>query len=239
MKTDGVRDLELLNAAIQEAKFGFFLRSGNIAGDPELALLSNRIYDELSELNKKRKSGADLEELRRVKTSQGYRGAWRTAVLAARADKAFRSADEKERLTLAKCYLSPFTCTESELKEFLAAADMTDDPKSRSLDALMKAHSFDSAMLLSDDYSMSAQRARIVFMLKSRRVCDIFFSRVRRFELARPDTPGGEGEPDMPVVKKLSAGSKEKRHSLEAELTLPEGKMTLRVEAGAVDWWLS
>lgn len=235
MKIDGKNEISLLHRALLAAKFSNLPENDELAGDPTLAGISNSVYDELGKYRDKEiLNTAAYEELRRVKTAGAWRGQWRTAVMSARRDPVFMSAEHNDRISMAKCYLSPFTCTEGELRAFLDDVDgKTGD---HDLGKVFKQHSFESAMLLGMSYNMSAKQAHIVFMLLSRKVCDIYLSGVKKFDVSDPDT-AGSGVPDMPVVKRISASSG-KTHKIDAAFDTKHGKMTLLAESFGVDYWV-
>ena len=113
-KTDDFNELSALHRAILAAKYSDIPENDEIAGNPVLAGLANEIYDEITKLRKHEEINSDVfEELRRIMTRKGFRGQFRSAVMTARRDPVFMAAGDGDRLTMAKCYLSPFTCTES------------------------------------------------------------------------------------------------------------------------------
>ena len=170
------------------------------------------------------------EDWRRVNTSQGYRGQWRTAVIAARRDPVMQSASPEERLSIAKCYLSPFTCTDGELRAFLDEVDAKTGE--HSLEKLFKEQNFSGSTML--DCALDTSGAHIVLMLKNTKVCDIFFSGIVRFELSAK-SPAAAGGIDS--VDRISASSG-KTQKLEASLICGRNKKSLVIEAESVDYWL-
>lgn len=232
-KTEDFKELSALHKAILAAKFSGRAINDELAGDPTLAGVSNEIYEILGKIAEKKKIGpADYwEDWRRVKTSQGFRGQWRTAVLAARRDFAFQNADTEEKMSMAKCYLSPFTCTEGELRAFLD--DVEGKTGEHSLDKLAKEQNFAGASLLECSCEL-ASGAHVVLMLKTSKVCDIFFSCVRRFELTAKN---GIGVSAIDSVERLTLSSG-RINRLEAALTDGRNKKTLVIEADSVDYWI-
>ncbi|MBO6229383.1 MAG: hypothetical protein J6O50_02360 [Ruminiclostridium sp.] len=232
LKIDDFNELSALHKAVLAAKFG---RTADdpLSGDPTFAGLANRIYDELAKHRDNKLIGADAyEELRRVKTSQGFRGQWRTAVMTARGDSSFMSADHASRIMLAKCYLSPFSCTDEELEQFISETDRVAGEKT--VDRLFRENDFSGAMLFgcSCDYS-GAGSAHIVLGLKNRRTCDVFFSGVRAFRISRE----GDAGDDIPVLKKhiTASGSIQK---LDLSFAAGTGKEHIVIEADSVDYWV-
>lgn len=235
MKIDDRDELSVLHKALLAAKFSNLPENDELAGDPTLAGLSNRIYDEMGKYRDKDViNAAAYDEIRRIKSAGGFRGQWRTAVMAARRDPMFMSADPEERLSMAKCYLSPFTCKEGELRAFVD--DVDGRTGEHDLGKLFKQKNFDSAVLIGMSYSISAKQVHLVFMLVNRKVCDIYMSGVKRFEVSSPDVQQSD-VPDMPVVKKISASSG-KTHRIDAALSSEHGKMTVSAESLAVDYWI-
>ena len=235
MKIDELDELSLLNKAILAAKFSDLPENDELAGSPTLAGLSNRVYDEMSShSDKKILDKAALEELRRIKVSGSCRGQWRSAVMTARRDTVLRNASPEDRISLAKCYLSPFTCKEGELRAFLDEVD--GKTGEHSLDKLFKTHEFKGSRLLDMGYSLAKKQAFLVFMLQSRKVCDIRLSGVVRFDVGCPGSDDS-AEPDMPVLKKYSVSSS-KNQRFEGSFEGISGKMSVAVEAASADIWL-
>ena len=235
MKIDDLDEISLLNKAVLAAKFSDLPENDELAGSPTLAGLSNRVYDEMSShTDKKVLDKASLEELRRIKVSGRYRGQWRTAVMTARRDPALKSASPEDRISLAKCYLSPFTCKEGELRAFLDEVD--GKTGEHSLDKVFKSHDFKGARLLDMGYSLAKKQASLVFMLPSRKVCDIRLSGVKRFDVSCPGADVSE-IPEMPVLKKYSVSSS-KDQRFEGSFEGTAGKMSVAVEAVTADIWL-
>ncbi|MCR4781006.1 MAG: hypothetical protein K5876_07930 [Ruminiclostridium sp.] len=232
-RTDDFNELSMLHKAVIAAKFSGAPADDELASDPTLAGVSDRIYDALAKEAEKRKSGPDeyWQDWRRINTSQGYRGQWRTAVIAARRDFMLQNAKPEERISIAKCYLSPFTCTEGELRAFLDEVD--GKTGNHSLDELAKEHSFTGASLLGCSCELGGL-AHIVLMEKGGRVCDIFFSGVRSFELS---SAKGMSPDTIDIVDKMTMSSG-KTHKLEAVLSAGREKKKLCVEATSVDYWL-
>ena len=235
MKTEDFEEISLLNKAILAAKFSGLPENDELAGSPTLAGLSNRVYDEMSRhKDKKVLDEAALEELRRIKISGSWRGQWRSAVMAARRDPVLMSAGPDERISLAKCYLSPFTCKEGELRAFLDEVDgKTGD---HSLEKLFKDHNFTGARLLDAQYSLAKKQVHLVLMLTSRKVCDIYLSGVKRFEMNSPKADGSD-MPEMPVLKRFGVSSSNGQR-FEGTFEGNSGKMTVTVEALTADIWL-
>ncbi len=235
IRIDDLQEISLLNKAINAAKFSGLPENDELACDPTLAGLANRVYDEMSKhQDKKVLDEAALEELRRIKTSQGWRGQWRTAVMAARRDFLLKDASPEERLSIAKCYLSPFTCKEGELRAFLD--DVDGKTGEHDLEKLFKENNFSGARLIGCEYSFQKKHAHLVFMLADRRVCDIYLSSVTSFSVEYPDNKDTR-MPEMPVLKKhsVSAG---KLNRIEAVLAGNSGKIKLSAEARDVDYWI-
>lgn len=231
LKIDDPIELSELHRAILEAKFHPFPTDANTAGSPVLAGVADRIYDELSSKQDKRSADiASFKEMRRIKGANGFRGQWRTAVMAARRDVTMSSASQEERLSLAKCYLSPFDCTEGELRAFLD--DVDGKTGQHDIEKLFRENSFASAQLIDAAYSFAKQQAHIVFMLKDLRVCDIYFSGVKKFAF----DCGGE-LPDLIMLKKSTVNSG-KTQKLEASFSSDTGKITLFVEGDSTDCWI-
>ncbi len=231
LKIDDPIELSELHRAILEAKFHPFPTDAAAAGSPVLAGVSNRIYDELSRKQDKRSADiAAFQDLRRIKSQNGYRGQWRTAVMAARRDTVMRDAGYEDRIAFAKCYLSPFSCTDDELREFLD--DVDGKTGEHDIGKLFTKNRFASAQMLDLAYSFGRKQAHLVFILKDMRVCDIYFSGVHRFETV------SEGEPpEIAVLKKFNA-SAGKTQKLEAVLEGGGSRLTLSVEADSADYWL-
>ena len=235
IRIDDTAEISALHKAILAAKFSGVPENDELSGDPTLAGLSNRVYDAVSrQQDKTILDEAALQELRRIKTSQGYRKQWRTAVMAARRDPLMSSASPEERISMAKCYLSPFTCKEGELREFLDEVD--GKVGEHDLGKLFGGNSFNGAMLLEAEYSFGKKQAHIVLMLTDRRVCDLYMSDIGRFEMSYPDEKSSD-VPEMPTVKKITASSGS-THKLDAVFAGRFGKMTLSAESNSVDYWL-
>jgi len=232
-KTDDFQQLSVLHKAVLAAKFSGRAINDELSGDPVLAGVANDIYDELGKLGEKKQIGSNdyWQDWRRVKTSQGFRGQWRTAVIAARRDPVMQSASPEERLSLAKCWLSPFTCTDGELRAFLD--DVDGKTGEHDLGKLFKEQSFTGASLLECSCELGAS-AHIVFMLKNMKVCDIFFSGIKRFELV---SKGETGDGAIAVVDKASAVSG-RTQRLELALSYGRNKKSLTVEADSIDYWI-
>ncbi|MBQ3842236.1 MAG: hypothetical protein II820_06075 [Ruminiclostridium sp.] len=235
VRIDDLHEISLLNKAILAAKYSGLPENDELASDPTLAGLANRVYDEMSKhQDKKVLDEAALEELRRIKTSQGWRGQWRTAVMAARRDIMLKNASQEDRISIAKCYLSPFSCKEGELRAFLD--DVDGKTGEHDLEKLLKNNSFTGARLLGCEYSFEKKFAHLVFMLSDRRVCDLYFSGVRRFTEEYGKAENSD-IPEMPLLKKYSY-STGKTSDLNAEFAAEHGKFTISVSALAVDYWL-
>lgn len=235
IRIEDLQEISLLNKAINAAKFSGLPENDELAGDPTLAGLANRVYDEMSKhQDKKVLDEAALEELRRIKTSQGWRGQWRTAVMAARRDLLLKDASPEERISIAKCYLSPFTCKEGELRAFLD--DVDGKTGEHDLEKLFRENTFSGARLIGCEYSFEKKHAHLVFMLTDRRVCDIYLSSVTSFSFDYPDIKDSE-IPEMPVLKKHSVSSA-KQNRIEAVFAGNSGKIKLSVEARNVDYWI-
>lgn len=235
VRIEDLGEISLLNKAINAAKFSGLPENDELACDPTLAGLANRVYDEMSKhQDKKVLDEAALEELRRIKTSQGWRGQWRTAVMAARRDPLLRDATPEERISMAKCYLSPYSCKEGELRAFLD--DVDGKTGEHDLEKLFRENSFTGARMIGCEYSFEKKFSHLVFMLADRRVCDIYLSAVTAFALDYPDI-GNSDIPEMPLLKKHTVSSA-KKHCIEAVLTGSSGKITLKIEAGSADYWI-
>lgn len=239
IKIDDFKELSALHRAILAAKFGTFPdpQYAEITASPVLAGVSNDIYDEMCRMQEKMLKGAgkDWQDWRRVKDSRGFRGQWRIAVMAARKDSFFMSASREDRIKSAKCFLSPFSCTEQELDEFLSAVDNKD--RRQNLDALFKEYDFSGAPLYdySHSYSNAVGDARLVLGEKKGGICDIFFSGVRTFRVSSE----GESDPadSLPTLKKhtVSSGSLQK---FDASFGNEKCKLHIVIEADTVDYWL-
>ena len=239
IKIDDFKELSALHKAVLAAKFGTYPdpQYADITASPILAGVSNDIYDEMCRMQEKMLKGAgkDWQDWRRVKDPRGFRGQWRIAVMAARKDRFFMSATRGDKIKSAKCYLSPFTCTEQELDEFLAAVEHADG--GQKLENLFKEHDFAGAPLYDYSYSYSnaAGDARLVLGEKKGGICDIFFSGVRTF---RVSTEGDSGSADsLPTLKKhtVSSGSLQK---FDAAFDSEKCKLHIVIEADTVDYWL-
>ncbi len=232
-KTEDFKELSALHKAVLAAKFSGRAINDELAGDPTLAGVSNEIYEILGKIAEKKKIGPAeyWEDWRRIKTSQGFRGQWRTAVIAARRDYAFMNAETEQRLSMAKCYLSPFTCTDGELRAFLD--DVDGKTGEHSLDRLAKEQNFTGATLLECSCEL-AGGTHVVLMLKTTKVCDIFFGGVRKFELSAKN---GMGTSPIDTVERLTLSSG-KTNRLEAALSDGRNKKTLVIEADNVDYWI-
>ncbi len=231
--TDDFKELSALHKAILAAKFSGRAINDELAGDPTLAGVSDKIYEELGKIAEKKKIGPAeyWEDWRRVKTSQGFRGQWRTAVIAARRDPVFRNSGTEDRMSMAKCYLSPFTCTEGELRAFLDDAD--GKTGEHNLEKLAKEQNFSGATLLECSCEL-AGGAHVVLMLKTSKVCDIFFSGLKKFEITSKNSMGAAA---IDTVERLAlSGGKTNR--LEAALTDGRNKKTIVIEADSADYWI-
>ena len=235
VRIDDLNEISVLNKAILAAKFSGQPENDELAADPTLAGLANRIYDDMSRRqDNKILDPAALEELRRIKTSQGYRGQWRTAVMAARRDFALSSASPEDRISMAKCYLSPFSCKEGELRAFLD--DVDGKTGEHDLEKLFGGNSFYGAILLDADHELARNQAHLVFMLSDRKICDLYLSAVRRFDLHYPDNKNS-AIPGMPVLKKYNVSSAATQ-KFDGNFAGEHGKFTLSIEAMTADYWL-
>lgn len=232
-RTDDFKELSMLHKAIIAAKFSGNAANDELASDPTLAGVADAVYDVLAKKAEKLKAGPDdfWQDWRRVNTSQGYRGQYRVAVITARRDFMLQNASPEDRISIAKCYLSPFTCTEGELRAFLD--DVDGKTGNHSLDELMKEHSFAGASLLGCSCDLGGI-AHIVLMERGGKVCDIFFSGVKSFSLScgkgmSPDT--------IDTVDKITASSG-KTHKFEAVLSSGREKKKLSIESEALDYWI-
>ncbi len=238
MKTDDFFELSALHKAILAAKFSTFPdpKCAEITSSPILAGLSNDIYDEMCKLQEKKMKGMGKEwqDWRRVKDSHGFRGQWRIAVMAARRDRFFMSASHEDKITGAKCLLSPFTCTDEELDEFLRQVANSSNNR---LETLFKEHSLAGATFCSCSYNehVSGGDARLVLGLKKGGNCDIFFGGVRSYRISKESV--SDISDTIPVLKKhtVSSGSLEK---LDAVFEYEKCKQSLFIEAETVDYWL-
>lgn len=229
-KSDDFNELSALHRAILAAKYSDIPENDEIAGNPVLAGLANEIYDEMTKLRKHEEINSDVfEELRRITTRKGFRGQFRAAVMTARRDPVFMSSDGPDRLAMAKCYLSPFTCTESELKAFIDAVDGKGEEQT--LEKLFRKHTFSSAQLLNCNYSFANSQLRLVFLLPDRRICDLYLSGVSVFS-----ADGAENE-EFAVLKKYDVSSRG-GEKLSAELVSGGRTMKINVQAKKAEYWI-
>lgn len=240
VKIDDFKELSALNKAIIAAKFATFPdpQYREMTASPTLAGVSNEIYEEMCRMQEKILKGAskDWQDWRRVMTSQGLRGQWRIAVMTARKDAFFMSASREDKIKSAKCYLSPFTCTDEELDMFLD--EVARKNGEQSIEKLFRENDFTAAPLYDYSYSCGNNEgdARVVLGKKKGGSCDIFFSGVRTFRVSTE----GEGNPSdsLLTLKKhtVSSGSLQK---LDASFGNEENKkLHIVIEADTVDYWL-
>lgn len=240
IKIDDMSQLSALHKAILAAKFATFPNGQyrEITASPILAGISNDIYDEMcrTEEKKTKGMGAEWQSWRRVKDSRGFRGQWRIAVMTARRDNFFMSGSRDDKIKAAKCYLSPFTCTEEELGLFID--EVGRKPGEQSIEKLFAEHDFTGARLLGCSYSLdheSGGDARLVLMTKKGETCDIFFGGVRTYRVSF------EGENDItagiPELRKhtVSDGSLRK---FDAQFANEKLKQHIVIEAETVDHFI-
>ncbi|MBP3854866.1 MAG: hypothetical protein IK990_04515 [Ruminiclostridium sp.] len=239
VKIDDFYKLSALHKAILAAKFATFPdpQYAAITEDPILAGISNEIYDEMCRLQEKQMKGAgkDWQDWRRVKTSRGYNGSWRIAVMAARNDRMFMEQSREDKIKIAKCCLSPFTCTETELNEFVDEVERKNG--AQSIETLFKENDLDGAQLydLSHNYLVTGGEARLVIGSKRIPACDVFFSGVQTFRVSKEGSAGIEDS--IPALKKytVSSGSLQK---FDGSFANEKCKLRVVIEAEQVDYWL-
>ena len=239
LKIDDFNELSALNKTILAAKFSTYPDPGcrEMTASPILAGLSNRVYDELGKHKANKVIGADAyEELRRVKTSQGFRAQWRPAVMVALNDSFFVTASHEDRIRSAKAYLSPFTCTEEELELFLEEVEKRRDGR-QSIDKLFKDNDLTGARFFdrSYNYLVSGGEARLVLGKKKGGNCDIFFSGVQTFRISSDGSVAPEDS--LLSLKKhmVSSGTLQK---IDATFENEEKKkLHIVIEADTVNYW--
>ena len=230
LKFDDINEVSALHKALVEAKFSHCPINGEIAGSPIIADISNRVYDELCEMQEKRKKGAgkDWQNWRRIKTEKGYRGFRRTAVMSARKDLRLKEAAQAEKRAIAKCYLSPFTCTESGIDEFLD--EVENGSAGKSIKALFKENDFKNASLIRS-FCIDEASAQLTLWLSCGKVCDIFFTGLKRFEI------NSDCSTESWTLSKFSVSSG-KEESFEGTFTSGKSRKTVRISAEKVDYWI-
>ena len=241
MKTYDFYELSALHKAILAAKFGTFPNPqyAEITASPILAGISNSVYDEMCRLQEKKMKGAGQEwqDWRRVKDTHthAYRGQWRIAVMAARRSGFFSSLSHEHKITSAKAYLSPFTCTEAELDKFIDSVDHRDD--SQSLESLFSGNSFKGAMLLDCSYNslVGGGDARMVLGMKKGKNCDIFFGGVQSYNISHEGNTAGEDGLLMLDKYTVKSGNTEK---FDAVFSAGSCSTHIVIESKTVDYWL-
>ncbi|MBR5088011.1 MAG: hypothetical protein IK093_01145 [Ruminiclostridium sp.] len=239
MKTDDFSELSALHKTILAAKFATFPdpQYAEITASPILAGLSNGIYDEMCRLQEKKMKGMgkDWQDWRRIKDAHGFRGQWRIAVMVARRSGFFKSMSREDRIKSAKCYLSPFTCTESELEQFVDEVERGSG--TQSIEKLFAENDFTGARLYDCSYTYlsTGGDAHLVLGMKNGTSCDIFFGGVQTFRESK------DGRNDLsdsiPELKKhtVSSGSLQK---LDASFVSDMCKERIVIESDTVDYWL-
>ena len=222
-----VNELSALHKAILEAKFSVTPQNEEIAASPVLAQVSNRLYDELCRMQEKKKSGVGLlwQEWRRIKNGDSYRGFFYDAVINARKDFIFLESDDDAKRTIAKCYLSPFTCLESEIDEFIEEVEKNKAGSLSSLDCGI----FKNAVLMKT-VVVDEDTVELKLWLSNKKLCDIVFYGVTRFEIK------SEGKRNnMPLnLTKINISS-DKGESFEGEFTTGAQKKKISITADMVD----
>lgn len=232
-KTDNAAELSALHKSLLEAKFTLNPMNEEIPRSPIVADLSNRIYDELCREQEKKAKGSEAEwqEWRRIKSANGgYRGFWRTAVMSARGDLLFPNASPEDKRIIAKCLLSPFTCTEAEIDEFIAEADGTGVQKT--LKMLAAEVALKGAELMKLEY-LDSDVVHMALWLTNRKTCDIFFSGIRRFSV----TAGGKSTPVPAELGKFSVSSSN-GESFSGTFSVGNAKKDIEISADRVDYWI-
>ena len=243
LKISDKNELSVLYKVILDGKFRLDQFSEELSDSTVLAALSDRVYEELSRSveNAVPKSGLskeqmkllipDREELRRIRITQGeLKGSYRVyrnyALMNARKDPMFSELGEKERRALVKCCLSPFTCTESEIDEFLSELD-GDASGGKDLKKLFGKRDLKGAKLIKAVfYGENSAQLTMTDPMKRARNIDIFFSDVRSFEI-KSDS---EEALILPELTKFSAAS-DKLQSLEAVFVQGKAKKTVKISA--------
>ena len=246
LKITDKNELSALYKVILDGKFRLDQFSEELSDSTVLAVLSERIYDELSKAteNSIPKTGLskeqikllipDWQELRRIRITKGelsgsYRVYRNYALMNARKNLMFSELSEQERRTLVKCYLSPFTCTESEIDEFLSELD-GENSSGISLKELFKKHDLKGAKLIQAVYyGENAARLTMSDPAKRARSIDMFFSDVKSFEVKSD----GDDVLYSPELSKYSVSS-DKLQTLEAVFTKDRYKKTVRISASKV-----
>ena len=239
VKIDDFNELSALHKAILAAKYATFPDPdcADLTSSPVLAGVSNDIYDEMCRLQEKKVKGAgeEWQKWRRVKDSRGFRRQWRIAVMFARRDSFFCSSDHDTKISMAKTLLSPFTCTDAEIDEFIAQAE---NGGGSGLEKLVKEHDITGAMLCGcscQDWAEGGD-AHLVLGLKKGGNCDIFFGGVRRYSV---NMEGQSSIADsLPAMKKHTVSSLTGIQKFEADFVTGGSTRHIVIESETAEYWI-
>lgn len=220
-------ELSALHKAILEAKFSVTPQNEDIASSPILANVSNRLYDELCRVQEKKNKGeGDLwQVLRRIKNGDSYRGFFYDAVINARKDFIFLDSDGETKRSMAKCYLSPFLCYESELDEFVAEVEKT---KARSLKEINPSDLKKAALMKL--IQIDEDTVELKLWLTSKKLCDIVFYNVSDMEIRSKGKRNG-----MPLVIDKITLKTDKEEIFEADFSAGAQKKSIKISAAMTD----
>ena len=221
------KELSVLHKAILEAKFIVTAQNEELSSSPILAGVSNKLYDELCNIREKKNKdeGALFRELRRIKSGNSYRGFFYDAVINARKDFIFLDSDTETKRSMAKCYLSPFLCYESEIDEFIAEVEKTE---ARSLKELNTAD-FKKATLMKL-IQIDEDTAEIKLWLESKKLCDIVFYEVSDLEIKSKGKRKG-----MPLILDKITLKSDKEEVFEADFSAGGQKKSIKISAAMTD----
>lgn len=221
------QELSALHKAILEAKFSVTAQNEEISSSPLLANVSNKLYDELCNIRRKKNKdeGELFRELRRIKNGDSYRGFFYDAVINARRDFLFLDSDKDTKRSMAKCYLSPFTCYESELDEFIEEVEKTE---ARSLRALNPAD-LKKAVLMKL-IQIDEDTVEIKLWLTSKKLCDIVFYDVSETEIRSKGKRNG-----MPLILDKVTLKSDKQQVFEADFSAGSQKKTIKITSAMTD----
>ena len=221
------KELSVLHKAILEAKFSVTAQNEDIASSPILACVSNKLYDELCHIREKKnkEEGALFKELRRIKNGDSYRGFFYDSVINARRDFVFLESDENTKRTMAKCYLSPFTCYESELEEFIEEVEKNE---ARSLKELNSAD-FKKATLMKL-IQIDEDTVEIKLWLTNKKLCDIVFYDVSGMEIKSKGKRNG-----LPLILDKITLKSDKEELFEADFSAGAQKKSIKISAAMTD----
>lgn len=221
------KELSVLHKAVLEAKFSVTAQNEELASSPILAGISNKLYDELCNIREKKNKdeGALFRELRRIKNGDSYRGFYYDAVINARRDFIFLDSDEETKHSIAKCYLSPFNCYESELGEFVAEVEKTE---ARSLKELNPSDLKKAALMKL--IQIDEDTVEIKLWLTSKKLCDIVFYNVSGMEIRSKGKRNG-----MPLILEKVTLKSDKEEVFEADFSAGAQKKSIKISAAMTD----